>query len=81
MPALPGVTVVSLAERPDLIRAAHDVYSECLPDMPSPTPMRAEPFHEWVSQTLEGPATLTEAAMVALAGEAVIGQAALTLEG
>ena len=56
MPPPPGVTVVSLAERPDLIRAAYDVHSECLPDMPSPTPMLAEPFHEWVTQTLEGPA-------------------------
>ncbi len=77
----PGVTVVSLAERPDLIRAAYDVHSECLPDMPSPTPMLAEPFHEWVTQTLEGPGALPAAAMVALAGDAVIGQAALTLEG
>ncbi len=77
----PGVTVVSLAERPDLIRAAYDVHSECLPDMPSPTPMQAEPFHEWVSQTLEGPGALPEAAVVAIAGDAVIGQAALTLEG
>ncbi len=81
VPPPPGVTVVSLAERPDLIRAAHDVHSECLPDMPSPTPMRTEPFQEWLSRTLEGPAALPEAAMVALAGDGVIGQAALTLEG
>ncbi len=81
LPPPPGVTVVSLAERADLIGAAYDVYSECLPDMPSASPMRAEPFHEWVSQTLEGPAALPEGAMVALAGDAVIGQAALTLEG
>ena len=81
MPPPPGVTVVSLAERPDLTRAAYDVHSECLPDMPSPTPMLAEPFHEWVSQTLEGPGALPAAAMVALADGAVIGQAALALEG
>jgi mycothiol synthase len=81
VPPPPGVKVVSLAERPDLIRAAYDVHSECLPDMPSPTPMRTEPFQEWLSRTLEGPAALPEAAMVALAGDAVIGQAALTLEG
>ena len=81
VPPPPGVTVVSLAERPDLIRAAYDVHSECLPDMPSPTPMLPEPFHEWVSQTLEGPSSLPAAAMVALAGDVVIGQAALALEG
>lgn len=81
MPPPPGVTVVSLAERPDLTRAAYDVHSECLPDMPSPTPLLPEPFHEWVSQTLEGPGALPAAAMVALADGAVIGQAALALEG
>jgi len=78
-PPPPGVTVVSLAQRPDLIRAAYDVHSGCLPDMP--TPMLAEPFHEWVSRTLEGPGALPAAAMVALAEHAVIGQAALALEG
>jgi RimJ/RimL family protein N-acetyltransferase len=81
VPPPPGVTVVSLAERPDLIRAAYDVHSECLPDTPSPTPMLAEPFHEWVSQTLEGAGALPAAAMVALAGDTVIGQAGLRLEG
>jgi GNAT superfamily N-acetyltransferase len=81
VPPPPGVTVVSLAERPDLIRAAYDIYSECLPDMPSPTPMLAEPFHEWVSRTLEGPGALPAAVMVAVADDAVIGQAALALEG
>ena len=81
VPPPQGVTVVSLADRPDLIRAAYDVHSECLPDMPSPTPMLPEPFHEWVSQTLEGPGALPAAAMVALADDAVIGQAALALEG
>jgi GNAT superfamily N-acetyltransferase len=81
VPPPPGVTVVSLAERPDLIRAAYDVHSECLPDMPSPTPLLPEPFHEWVSQTLEGPGALPAAAMVAIADGAVIGQAAMALEG
>ena len=81
IPPPPGGTVVSLAERPDLTRAAYDVHSECLPDMPSPTPLLPEPFHEWVSQTLEGPGALPAAAMVALADGAVIGQAALALEG
>ena len=61
IPPPPGVTVVSLAERPDLTRAAYDVHSECLPDMPSPTPLLPE--------------------LVALADGAVIGQAALALEG
>ena len=81
VPPPPGVTVVSLADRPDLIRAAYDVHSQCLPDMPSPTPMRPEPFHNWVSRTLEGPGALPAAAMVALADDAVIGQSALSLEG
>jgi RimJ/RimL family protein N-acetyltransferase len=81
VPPPPGMTVVSLAERPDLTRAAYDVHCECLPDMPSPTPLLPEPFREWVGQTLEGPGALPAAAMVALADGAVIGQAALALEG
>jgi mycothiol synthase len=73
----PGVTVVSLADRPDLIRGAYDAERECLPDVPVPTPMEATSFDVWQEQTLGGPGALPGGSMVALAGDDVIGFAGL----
>ncbi len=76
-PPPPGVTVVSLADRPDLIPGAYDAERECLPDVPVPTPMVAVPFDEWLDQTLGGPGALPGGSMVALAEGRVIGFAGL----
>jgi mycothiol synthase len=73
----PGVTVVSLADRPDLIHGAYDAERECLPDVPVPTPMQATSFDVWQEQTLGGPGALPGGSMVALAGDEVIGFAGL----
>lgn len=72
-----GVTVVSLADRPDLIVGAYEAERECLPDVPVPTPMEATSFDVWLEQTLGGPGALPGGSMVALAGDEVIGFAGL----
>jgi GNAT superfamily N-acetyltransferase len=72
-----GVTIVSLADRPDLIAGAYEAERECLPDVPVPTPMEATTFDVWLEQTLGGPGALPDGSMVALAGDEVIGFAGL----
>jgi mycothiol synthase len=72
-----GVTVVSLADRPDLVQGAYDAERECLPDVPVPTPMEATSFEVWHEQTLGGPGALPAGSMVALSGGEVIGFAGL----
>jgi GNAT superfamily N-acetyltransferase len=76
-PPPPGVIVVSLADRPDLIRGAYEAERECLPDVPVPTPMQATPLDVWHEQTLGGPGALPGGSMVALAADEVIGFAGL----
>ena len=78
----PGVEIVSVAERPDLVRAVYDVDREVAPDVPrhegghEPTP-----FERWRAQNLEGPGALPEAFTIALADGEVVGYAGLRRRG
>jgi GNAT superfamily N-acetyltransferase len=78
----PGVEIVSLAERPDLVRAVYDVDAEVAPDVPSheeghePTP-----FERWRDQYLAGPGAVPEALVVALVEGQVVGYAGLRRRG
>jgi mycothiol synthase len=76
-PPPPGITITSLAEHPQLTEATYAVDAACAPDIPSPTPMTAAPFDEWLEQTLGGPAGLPGGVMVAVADGDVVGYAAL----
>ncbi len=75
---LPGVEIVSLAERPNLIEAAYAVDSIALRDVPvgseAPTP---RPYAEWVSETVDAPGALPELSLLALVGGEVVGWAGL----
>jgi mycothiol synthase len=78
----PGVEIVSVAERPDLARAVHDVDTEVAPDAPGYEegyePMS---FERWHNQYLEGPGAVPQALMVALAEGQVVGYAGLRRRG
>lgn len=70
---LPGVEIVSLVERPDLIEAAYEVHSTALRDVPVGTEApSASSYVEWRAETVEAPGALPDLSLVALVdGEAV----------
>lgn len=73
-----GVELASLAERPDLVRAAYDVHATALRDVPvgseAPT---ARPFDEWRASTVDAPDALPGLSLVALVGDEVVGWSGL----
>jgi mycothiol synthase len=78
----PGIEIVSLAERPDLVRAVYDADLEVAPDVPSHEEAHEPtPFERWHVQYLEGPGAVPEALMVALAEGQVVGYSGLRRRG
>ena len=77
-----GVELMSLAERPDLVRAVFDVDVEVGPDVPSHEeghePMT---FERWHATYLEGPGAMPAACIVALAEGEVVGYTGLRRRG
>ena len=81
---LPGIELVSLAERPDLTRAVFEVDAEVAPDAPSHRSREAhEPqtFERWHTEYLEGPGAMPEACIAALADGVVVGYTGLRRKG
>jgi mycothiol synthase len=76
-PTPEGVEIVSLAERPDLARAAWRVKVEAVPDVPGPEPQTSGPFERWIAGNLEGPCALPAGSFVALVDGEVVGHAGL----
>ena len=68
----PELTVATIAERPELLRAAYDLAVEAFEDMAHHTPA-ATTLEEW----LEEEATLPGGSFVALAGDQVVGYSGL----
>ena len=68
----PEITVATIAERPELLRAAYDLAVEAFEDMAHTTPASTT-VEEW----LEEEATLPGGSFVALAGEQVVGYSGL----
>jgi mycothiol synthase len=77
-----GVELVSLAERPELVRRVHEVDVEVGPDVPSHEESH-EPmtFERWHATYLEGPGAMPDACIVALAGDEVVGYTGLRRHG
>ena len=77
-----GVVIVSIAERPDLVRAAHEVEVETIGDIPvgpeAPTPRT---FAAWQTETLDVPGALPHLSLVALEGGDVVGWSGLLALG
>jgi mycothiol synthase len=78
-----GIELVSLADRPDLEQAVHEVDCEVAGDVPRPEgdDFELQPFARWREQYLEGPGAVPEALIVALAGEEVVGYTGLRRRG
>ena len=78
-----GIELVSLAERPDLERAVHELDSEVGADVPRPEGDDFEPqtFARWREQYLEGPGAVPGAVLAALAGDEVVGYTGLRRRG
>jgi len=72
-----GIEITNLADRPDLASAAWSVEVEAAPDIPTEGGVEAWPFERWRSAVLEAPTALPEAAVVAVANDAVVGSAVL----
>jgi mycothiol synthase len=79
----PGIEIVSVAERPDLIQAVFEVDLEVSPDMPRLPGHSHEPmtFERWSAHYLEGPGALPQALVVALADGEVVGYAGIRRRG
>lgn len=77
-----GVTITTLAERPDLEHGVWEVACEVFPDIPidSDVPMHPGTFAEFQSLGLSGPRYIPEATFLALCGDEVIGYGQLEWE-
>jgi GNAT superfamily N-acetyltransferase len=78
-----GIELVSLADRPDLEAAVHEVDCEVSADVPRPEgdDFEAQPFARWREQYLEGPGAVPDTLIAALAGEEVVGYTGLRRRG
>jgi mycothiol synthase len=73
----PGITLVSFAERPDLIPAVIAVDNEVTVDVPAHAQHEPMPYEDWARENIEGPGAFPEACFIALAGDEVVGYSAL----
>jgi GNAT superfamily N-acetyltransferase len=74
-----GVRIVSRAGRPDLLDGLYTVAKEALRDIPGET--WDPPFDEWKAHEIDRPTRRADLWFVALAGDEVIGYAALDVFG
>jgi mycothiol synthase len=75
----PGVRIVSRAEEPDRLDGMYVVAAQADEDIPGATGVQT--FEEWKGQEIDKPAKRPELCFIALAGEEVVGYAALHATG
>ncbi len=70
-----GVTITTIAERPDLGYGVWETACEAMPDIPydSDVPLHPGTYEQFAARRLEGPRHIPGATFVALAGEQVVG--------
>jgi GNAT superfamily N-acetyltransferase len=76
-----GITLVTFAERPDLIPAVFALDNEVSLDVPSHGSQEPMAYEHWARENLEGPGAFPEACVIALEGEEVVGYTALRRYG
>ena len=78
-----GIQLVSLAERPELAAAVHEVDSEVGGDVPRPEGDDFEPmtFERWSELYLDGPGAVPDALIAALEEDEVVGYTGLRRRG
>jgi GNAT superfamily N-acetyltransferase len=74
-----GVRIVSRAEEPDRLEGMYVVAAQADEDIPGATGVQT--FDEWKAQEIDKPAKRPELCFIALAGEEVVGYAALHATG
>ncbi len=74
-----GVTITTLAERPDLARGVWETACETVPEIPhdGDAPLQAGSWEQFAAVQLSGPRYIPEATFVAMVGEQVVGYAKL----
>jgi GNAT superfamily N-acetyltransferase len=72
-PLPPGIELVWLAERPDLISGMYQVAAAVYPELSGYVARQADTLTDWRTYEFSGPAVLLELAAVALEGERVVG--------
>jgi GNAT superfamily N-acetyltransferase len=79
----PGVEIVSVAERPDLIQPVFELDREVAPDVPRVPGQNHEPwtFERWTAYYLEGPGAVPQALVVAVVDGEVVGYAGMRRRG
>lgn len=76
-----GITLVTFAERPDLIRAVFAVDTEVSVDVPSHGTNKPMTFEDWSRENLEGPGAFPAGCVIALERGQVVGYTALRRYG
>jgi mycothiol synthase len=77
----PGITLISFAERPDLIPAVFAVDNEVSVDVPAHRQHEPMPYEDWARENIEGPGSFPEGCYIALEGDEVVGYTALRRYG
>jgi GNAT superfamily N-acetyltransferase len=72
-----GVTITTLAERPELARGVWQTACEAFPEIPQDEPMQAGSYEQFTAAQLAGPRYIPEATFLALDGEQVVGYSKL----
>ena len=74
-----GVTITTLAERPELARGMWEVACEALPDIPhgGDAPLQAGSYEQFAAREFAGPRYIPDATFAAVAGDDVVGYAQL----
>ena len=76
-----GITLVTFAERPDLIPTVFAVDNEVSLDVPAHRTHEPMTYAHWARENLEGPGAFPEACVIALDGDEVVGYTALRRNG
>ena len=76
-----GITLVTFAERPDLIPAVFAVDNEVSLDVPAHAVHEPMTYADWARENLEGPGAFPEGCVIALEGDEVVGYTALRRYG
>ncbi len=76
-----GITLVTFAERPDLIPAVFAVDNEVSLDVPAHAVHEPMTYEDWARENLEGPGAFPEGCVIALEGDEVVGYTALRRYG
>jgi GNAT superfamily N-acetyltransferase len=71
--SLPGIEIVTWAERPELARGMYDVAVDAYPDIPGAEDEAMEPFEDWLAHDMQGSADRPDATFIAIADGEVVG--------